>query len=58
VLGIGDKAILFVKDKNAFVVFYIGINGKETCGAVIVITRKGFPHGCHRMYQMGNWVGF
>jgi hypothetical protein len=36
--GILDKAVFLIKGKYAFIVFYVGINGEETDGAIIVIT--------------------
>jgi len=39
--GIRDKAVLFVKSKYAFIVFYVSVNGQETGGAVGCITRQG-----------------
>jgi hypothetical protein len=36
--GVPDKTVFFVKGQNAFVMFYVGIHGEETGGAVIIIT--------------------
>jgi len=32
--GIRDKAVFFIKDKNAFVVFYISVYREETGGTI------------------------
>jgi hypothetical protein len=41
--GIGDKAVLFVKSKYAFIVFYIRVNGQKTGGTVGCVTSPRKP---------------